>query len=317
MSTSVVNRTSPSAGTLAGPAPSHLLIQPVEFERNFGRQPFLIQHTLCQHPLFQIERLLQLAQSLPQQNIEYNAGNLPISIDPALTPRNGLTPEETIRRISECRSWLVLKYVERDPEYSALLNECLNEIRVHSEGLYPGMTQPQAFIFLTSPGSVTPYHIDPEHNFLLQIQGSKEVRMLDGRDRTIVSEEDLEHFYSDRGRNLKLKADHEGAGWTYQLTPGNGLHFPVTYPHWVKNGDAVSISFSITFRTPDLDRRRALYQVNDSLRQRGKQPWPVGQNALRDSLYYAGFRLKRKIGRLLGRKAATACQHRMGGGGDC
>ncbi len=282
---------------------SLLQIHPLEFEANFNRQPFLIGHQLSRHPLLQIDRLLELSKRLPESCIEYNAGNIPISIDGALTPRNGLSPEETIRNIAECRSWLVLKYVERDPEYSKLLEQCLSEIRLYSESITPGMTQPQAFIFVTSPGSVTPYHIDPEHNFLLQIRGSKEVRMLNGDDRSIVSEEDLENFYSDRGRNLKMQPHFEQTGWTFQLQPGQGLHFPVTFPHWVRNGDEVSISFSITFRTPDLDRRRALYQANAAYRGRGKNPRPVGQNKLRDDLIYLKSRLHRRIGSLLQRNA--------------
>ena len=74
-----------------------------------------------------------------------------------------------------------------------------------------------------------------------------------------------------------------------------GLHFPVTYPHWVQNQNEVSISFSITFRTPDLDKRRTLYSMNHSLRERGYSPTPVGQNALRDSLYYNLYRVYRKL----------------------
>jgi len=306
---STASHTTSPADAHAG---THLKIQPVEFENCFSRQPFLIQHTLCDHPLFSMERILELSKRLPESCIEYNAGNLPVSIDPSLTPRNGLSVEETIRRIEECRSWMVLKYVENDAAYSQLLNECLEEIRPYSEPIVPGMTQPQAFVFVSSPGSVTPYHIDPEHNFLLQIRGSKEVRMLDGTDKNIVSEQDLESFYTDKGRNLKLKASIEEAGWTYNLQPGQGLHFPVTFPHWVRNGNSVSISFSITFRTPDLDRRRALYQANASLREKGWNPWPIGQNSLRDSLIYSSFRVKRKLGQIFGPKSEDCCQSRCG-----
>jgi len=295
------------------PLPQSLLqIHPIAFEENFSRRPFLIGHQLTQHPLFQIERLLELSQRLPESCIEYNAGNIPVSIDGALTPRNGLSPEETIRRIAECKSWLVLKYVERDPEYARLLDECLAEIRPYSEPIAPGMTQPQAFIFVTSPGSVTPYHIDPEHNFLLQIRGSKEIRMLDGNDRSIVSHEDLENFYSDRGRNLKMKKEDAGDGWTYHLQPGQGLHFPVTFPHWVRNGEEVSVSFSITFRTPDLDRRRLLYQANADYRSRGKTPRAVGESRLRDDLVAFSTRLKRKLSRFFHRQECCDSSRRCG-----
>src|SRR4051812_8518179 len=89
----------------------------IEFRDCFDRRPFLIRHHLTDHPLFALPRLLELARSLPEANVEYNAGQLPVNCDPKLTPRNGLSIEETVRRISECKSWMVLKYVETDPEY--------------------------------------------------------------------------------------------------------------------------------------------------------------------------------------------------------
>lgn len=285
----------PSIEKVERAATKHFQFSPVEFEQKFSQEPFLIEHSLCDHPLFEMDRLLELVRTLPEECIEYNAGDIDISLEHALTPRNGLSPEETVRRIEECRSWIVLKYVERHPEFRVLLDECLDELRPYTDGITPGMCQPQAFVFVTSPGSVTPYHIDPEHNFLLQIKGSKEVHQLDGRDRKILSDEQLEQFYLDRGRNLPLNRDYENAGWVFDLQSGQGLHFPVTYPHWVKNGNAVSVSFSITFRTPDLDKRRALYQMNGLLRENGFRPVGIGQNKLRDALFYTAFRCWRKL----------------------
>jgi len=273
----------------------HLEIPTLEFEQKFSREPFLINHKLCDHPLFDIERILELAQTLPAENIEYNAGELPISVDHADTPQTGLSAEETIRRIRDCKSWLVLKYVEQDHEYAQLLNECMEQLRPFTEPIAPGMVSPEAFVFVTSPGSVTPYHIDPEHNFLLQIRGSKEVHMYDGRNRDLLKECELEDFYSDKGRNLEYKPEYEKNAWVYDLQPGQGLHFPVTYPHYVKNGGEVSISFSITFRTPDLDRRRGLYQFNGKLREWGMTPKAVGQSGLRDACSFFLFRLMRKM----------------------
>ena len=44
----------------------------------------------------------------------------------------------------------------------------------------------EGFIFVSSPGSVTPYHIDPERNFLLQVRGNKTMHMFDGSDRSLL-----------------------------------------------------------------------------------------------------------------------------------
>ncbi|MEZ6067237.1 MAG: cupin-like domain-containing protein [Planctomycetaceae bacterium] len=278
-----------------------LAIEPNEFASHFSREPFLIRHSLNDHPLFKVERLLELARRLPDRCIEYNAGEIPMSIEHERTPLNGLSPEETIRRIAECKSWMVLKYVEQDGQYRELLEECLELVRPHSERIAPGMCGAQAFVFLTSPGSVTPYHIDPEHNFLLQIRGGKTIHMYDGRDRQLLTEEHLEKFYCDKGRNIPYQDWYEERAWVFDLQPGDGLHFPVTYPHWVQNQNEVSISFSITFRTPDLDRRRSLYQLNAGLREKGYRPSPVGSRPWRDSLLFNSLRIRRRVQKLLGK----------------
>lgn len=271
-----------------------LEIEPQEFRQKFTKTPFTIGHKLCEHPLFELDSLLDLGKRLPESCIEYNAGNIPVSIEQKLTPRNGLSAEETIRRIAECKSWMVLKYVENDPAYRALLEQCLAEVRPFSDPIAPGMRKPHGFIFISSPGSITPYHADPEHNFLLQVRGNKIVHQFDARDRSVLSEKELERFYGDHVRNLTFNEEYRKKAWVFDLQPGEGLHFPVTYPHFVQNGPEVSISFSITFRTPDLDRRTAAYQFNHGLRKWGVTPCPVGKSPWRDSLKYQAMRVWRK-----------------------
>src|SRR6185503_6233667 len=159
-----------------------LRIDPDAFRAGFNKRPFVIGHELSGHPLFSLTRLVQLARRLPTDRVEHNPGDVPVTLDPERTPHSGLSIEETIRRIEVCRAWMVLKNVEQDPEYRPLLDACLDEIGVHSELLAPGMRIREGFIFISSPGAVTPYHMDPEHNFLLQIRGAKTVHMFDGND---------------------------------------------------------------------------------------------------------------------------------------
>src|SRR5690606_31534976 len=129
----------------------------------------------------------------PLSQVEYNLGDLPVGVDPDTVPLNGLSPEETVRRIAECRSWMVLKGVEQLPAYRALLDACLDPIgskivrgldRVHDR---------KAFLFVSSPGSVTPFHMDNEHNFLLQVRGSKTMHLWREQDRTVLPAEVIEN----------------------------------------------------------------------------------------------------------------------------
>jgi hypothetical protein len=271
-----------------------LEIESDEFTANFNKKAFTVKHNLVTHPLLALPRLIELSQALPESSVEYNAGTVGINQDPNETPRTGLSPEETLRRIEEQSSWLVLKNVEKDPEYKALLDACLDEIQVYSEAVAPGMTKREAFIFVSSPGSTTPYHIDPEYNFLLQIRGTKFMSVFDRQDRTVLSEEQIENSLTGAHRNLSFKPEFQERGVTFELPPGVGLHVPVNAPHWVKNGDQVSISLSITFQNPANDRRRAVYQFNAGLRKRGINPTPFGKSPLRDSIKFNMYRIARR-----------------------
>lgn len=276
---------------------STTVLDPIDgamFREAFNRRPFVITHRLSDHALFTLPRLVELARSLPEDRVEYNSGKLPVSVDRGMTPRNGLSVEETIRRIEHCQSWMALKNVEQDGEYGALLARALAQVAEHSEPIYPGMCHAEAFIFVSSPGSITPYHIDPEYNFLLQIRGSKFVHMLDGSRPDVLSEEELEEFYvAGATRNLTYREDLRQQEWVTRLDPGQALHFPLTFPHWVENGPEVSISFSITFRADASNRREVLYRINHRLRRLGLKPRPVG-DAWSDTLKYGVFDVARR-----------------------
>jgi len=266
----------------------------------FDRRPFHLRHGLAGHPSFSLPRLVQLARRLPEEFVEYNAGALPVGVRPQETPRNGLSPEETVRRIAECGSWMVLKRVEQDPEYGALLDRCLDEVAAQAGAALPRMRRREGFIFLSSPNAVTPFHIDPEYNFLLQIRGSKTVSMWDPADRFVLPDEELERFYAKFvHRNLPWRDVFQTTAFVLPLAPGEGLHFPVTVPHWVKNGPEVSVSFSITFRTAESEQRELLYKANARLRKLGLTPTPEGQSILLDRTKQIAFATAARLKRLL------------------
>jgi hypothetical protein len=273
-----------------------------EFRRNFNRKSFYIRHNLAGHPLFTLPSLVELCRRLPKDQVEYNAGNIPVSQDPNLTPQNGLSAEETIRRIEECQSWMVLKHVEDQPGYSELLNECLDQIEPHSEAFAPEMCKREAFIFISSPDSVTPYHMDPEYSFLLQIRGNKTISMFDGADRSMLTEEELEQYLSGGHRNLTFKDEFQAKAWVSTLTPGQGLHVPLTTPHWVQNGKEISVSFSIAFQSRQSDQKKIVYTTNAYLRKKGLTPVPYGKSAWRDGAKYFSYRALRRALYVVGKE---------------
>jgi hypothetical protein len=283
--------------TLARPETAAPLdFDPAAMRRDLNCRAFTIGHRLVDDPLFSLPALIALSRKLPAQDVEYNAGDLPVEMDPAATPKTGLSIEETIRRIEECGSWMVMKFVERVPEYRCALDRCLDQV---ASAIAPDlrMLRLEAFVFISSPGSVTPYHIDHEYNFLLQVRGKKSMSIFD---RSVVSEQELERFYRGEHRNLALAADGRTPE-TFELRPGDGVHVPVNAPHYVVNGPEASVSFSITFRTPEGDRRSAVYVANDRLRRLGLQPRAVGEVPILDHAKYLGYSIYQQARRALGR----------------
>lgn len=286
------------------PRSNGILLDPETFGRAYPERPFRVRHRLVGHPLLGVERLLELARALPAEQIEYNAGDLPIGLDPGATPRTGLSVEETIRRIRDCRSWMVLKLVERDPAYRALLEEVLEAPLALAARITPEPGRLEGYVFLSSPGSITPFHIDNEHNFLLQIAGTKTVRVWRPDDREAVSEEQLERYHAGAHRNLPWRDELAARAEVFDLAPGDGLFIPIGAPHWVQNGPEVSISLSVTFRSRYSDIQTAVYRLNRQIRRLGLEPRPFRGGDLRDRLKWNAWRVASRL-RALGTVAGA------------
>lgn len=279
-----------------------LTVTPDTFDRCFPDYGFTIQHRLANLPEFGLDQLLDLSRQLPEDCVEYNTGTLIPGQGPTHTPRNGLSVQETIERIEQCKSWLVLKHVERDPRYKAVLDACLDEIYPHADRKLTGLHERAAFIFITSPGSVTPFHFDREHNFLLQVRGEKTMHQFDKHDRDILPETAIEDKYVDGSahRNQVFRDEFQSKAQTFTLNPGDGLFVPINSPHWVQNGNEVSVSFSITFHSDQSDRLARLYKLNGILRRSlGINPTPVGASSGIDAFKHGGIMAVQQMRSLL------------------
>jgi len=264
-----------------------------------GRYPFAtarLSHQLAGDPRFALDALVALAGRLPSESIEYNAGDLPVGQDPALTPANGLSVAETIRRIETCRSWMALKNVEADGVFRAAMEECLADIAPFVSAQTGPMAKKIGFIFISSPGAVTPFHMDPEHNILMQVRGTKTMRVYPAAG-DIVSDEQHEAYHAGTAhRNLVHRPEYDALSEVHDLHPGDGLHVPVKAPHWVQNGPEPSISFSITWRSRLSLDEASLRLANRWVRSRGLTPPSPGQRPMRDRLAILAHRAAVRLG---------------------
>ena len=245
----------------------------------YPQQAGLLHHRLPDHPLLSIEALAQLGESLPASEVEYNPGNVPIGIRPEDVPSNGLSIGETIRRIDSNGSWAVLKNIENVAAYRTLLMDLLGELEPVVTPRTGAMLTPQGFIFISSPGSITPFHFDPEHNILLQLKGQKVMNVWPAGDERFAHRREHERYHTGGHRNLPWEEAYKGDAQQVPLGPGDAVLMPVMAPHFVANGDAPSISLSITWRSEWSYRESEAHAANAALRRMGLDPampprWP-------------------------------------------
>ena len=255
------------------------------FRENYNRRPFVLEHELSKHPLLQLPHLTTVAQSFASHHLGrlyYTIGNVNLSSGWDYGTKRAVPPQEAIEQIETKDTWLILKGVQILPEYAQLLHQILEEIHtISGKDWKRNTTSRNLSIVITSPNQITPYHMDADCNYLLQIAGAKTLNVFNGADRNVVTAAELERFYSGQINAAEYREASQRDAWSFELTPGMGVHIPVTFPHWVKNRDNVSISISINFmfvdRTvPDI------YRINHHLRRLGLRPKLPGQSILSD-----------------------------------
>lgn len=251
-----------------------LEIDSQSFADGFSERSFKVRHSLLDHPLLTIESIARLADELPAESVWRRPGNRAVDVacpgeDPDLGP-----PSETIRGIEENGRWVMLRFIEQVPDYAALVNSCLDDVEPYLAGREGGMTRRNGYLFLSSPSAVTPVHFDSEHNLLLQIRGTKEVSVSEFADERMRRRAIDRHWDRVQPDFAALAAEAK----TYQLLPGEGVYMAPFLPHWVRNGDAVSISLSIPFYTEVALRAEHVNKVNARLRRIHLHPRPVGES---------------------------------------
>ncbi len=270
------------------PTGEGLLPRTDEFAAKFNRLDFLFDHGLAHHPIFELPQLLGLANRIPKYKdfVYWQNGRIKVNERWEVNPGPRLSLEETIEGIAHNESLVILKHAEQDPIYGPVLQEILQRIfSFTSPAAQQDIVLGESLIFINSPRRVTAYHLDLESNFLLQVAGEKFIRVHDCADRTITSHEELENHCSGDHNGAVFKPARQADAHYYHLTPGHGVHFPSTAPHWVENGDQVSISININFDLVSIHQRmKRVYSVNHVLRRLGMQPTPPGTSPLRDTV---------------------------------
>jgi hypothetical protein len=269
----------------------------------FNRKPFEVGHSLAADPRFTLERLIDVTRELAkikttERNITYNVGDAKVSNRWKDLSNQDIPVTEAVEHIQQAGAWILLRRLERLPEYRALLDGFITEIseRVGCD-FRKEMQSDEIICFITSPNRTTPYHIDRECSFIFQIQGEKTIHVFDRDDRDIVPDKELEDYWTLGNNSAVYKPEFQGRSLEVRLRPGVAVHVPINCPHWLQNADNVSVTVNMNFIYPATVRAN-LYRANYYMRKLGITPSPVGKNPSADELKRRMFNSAVRMSRL-------------------
>jgi hypothetical protein len=246
---------------------------------HLGAAPFAVRHRVSpQHPLLTREALIARAADWPKRLSRHRTGNVSFVSPNAASERLTADAAEVMRDIDHNSCWLVLWELERSLRYSAFLDQILDPVDVLVGAREGGMGDRGLNVLASSPDTIVPAHFDMHHNFLLQIDGTKDV-MIGGFSDPHVSEQAIARFYDEGNNNARALPD---VASTFTLGPGDGVYIPPFAFHWVRGRPETSITISCGFRTRTTVQANLVHECNARLRRYGLHPKPPGASLHRD-----------------------------------
>jgi hypothetical protein len=235
--------------------------------------PARIAHGFADHPLLTLDALASLAARMRPDTLEHNAAiDVPLGTPTTRLPHNGLTTLQTIERIESCGSWVLLREIEQDPAYAALMADVLGQVKPIVEARTGPMHKLRAFVFLSSPQAVTQPHFDPEYNILFQIRGTKTMTVFPTADAAIIGQRFFESYFTGGQRYLPWRDEHAARGQAIPVGPGEAIFVPIFAPHHVKVHGEVSVSLSLTWCSEWSFAAIDAHKFNHRLRRLGLRP---------------------------------------------
>lgn len=251
----------------------------------------VVRHNLSEHPLLSLSALTALAHRLAKKQVRFHAISAQAGSDFERAPeehRHAMEFDQALASIETSGAWIALHNVQTDPEYRALLDATLDQVEARVGHRDPGMFNRAFWIFIQSPGSVTPFHMDHEQNFLMQIRGRKTARVWHPED--CLDNYTLEVFHSEyTRREVRYDDAWNVRAHKFDLEPGVGCYMPFTGPHLVHNLDGVSVTISMTYCTEETRRVETIHRGNHSLRRLGFTPKAVGSAPWLDAVKHRAF----------------------------
>jgi mannose-6-phosphate isomerase-like protein (cupin superfamily) len=254
----------------------------IPFDDAFPGRSLEFIHDLHLDDRLTLAAVADLADRLPRRSVIADTAAQPLLVPQGGPPRGALErPGDVIRDLHNANAWLTLLNVEDDSDMAEVMNTQLDQLEsgmTAKQGKRVKMRKRVAFVFVSSPNSVTPVHFDIEHSLLMQVSGSKTVSI--GRfESDAVRRHEFDRYWDGAHGRIETLQPEEAA---YTMTPGRAVYIPPGTPHWVHNGPDISLSVTLTYFTAATVRENRVESFNAVLRRRHMKPREPGHSATVD-----------------------------------
>lgn len=263
-------------------------------ENPLGSEGFHFTHNLVNHPLLQLDEIRKLVKRIPRHQVSFSAGVKPETADIGTSHihhKSEHSLEYAIDNMDNADAFLFIDSPEKDLKFNQVYQDIKVDLNQFCKKNGYRLWDARLFLFVSSPGAVTPYHLDHQHTLLAQIKGTKTLNLWPAMNYDLTPPDELEVFCSRITRKFKMRTEMECLRKPYEMIPGEGLYLPFLAPHSVKNNDEVSISLSIIFNTFESQRIWNSFRMNYLLRNWLRvSPTLPGVMAWRDQLKHQSMR---------------------------
>jgi mannose-6-phosphate isomerase-like protein (cupin superfamily) len=262
-----------------GAQPPAQRIGQIPFDAAFPGGSIGFAHDVHLDDRLTLAAVADLADRLPRQSVIADSAAQPLLSPQSGPPRGALErPGDVIRDLQNANAWLTLLNVEDDPGMAELMNTYLDQLASGmsaKRGKRVKLRKRVAFVFVSSPNSVTPVHFDIEHSLLMQVSGRKTVSI--GRWASDAARRhEFNRYWDDSHGRIETLQPEEAE---YTMTPGRAVYIPPGTPHWVHNGPDISLSMTLTYFTAATVRENRVEDFNAHLRRRHLKPRDPGRSA--------------------------------------
>jgi len=255
-----------------------------------------LRHNFSGHPGLTIEALRGLANRLQARDRSHVKFIDPSArVDSRLHHRtdapDGRTIDQVFDSLDTPGTYIAIYEAQADPEFRQVVDDVIGAGKRLLSGDHAEIFDTDAYVFISCAPTVTPFHIDRENNFFLQLRGTKHMSVWQPDDRETVPEaavegwivhQTLEDVVLDEARLPHAAIDGD-------LESGEGVFMPPTSAHMTQTetpGGEVSVSVGFVFYSKASKRRANIHAWNAIQRRLGLTPASPGTRSLVDSVKF-------------------------------